>query len=331
MLDDFKISVVIPAFNAEQFIDRSIKSVIRQSYLPFEIIVIDDGSKDRTVEIASSYEKVCCLKQSNAGASASRNRGIFEAKGNWIAFLDADDEWLPKRLELQVELLKRHNELKWVSGQYIVCRRNIERARKQLHPDVIITDGSVEAIKAIALNNALSTCAMLIRRDILLIEKGFNENLEVGEDLDLWFRLGRSHPLIGYVEEPLFCYHRDNVNSLVQQTSLSLNHSRGVADVEKRWNERELYSEKYKLIIEKQCINQLESMALSAVNTGNYHRVSNILEFSRRHEIPLNHSMIKKKMRVPSWIRFFKYTVIRMIHQCFYFLHVKLLQRNPVE
>jgi len=102
------ISVVIPAYNAAGTIGRALDSVIAQTHPAREILVVDDGSTDRTAQVVSEYGgRVEYLYQDNAGPGAARNAGIRAAHGEWIAFLDADDEWLPHRLALQAELLQR--------------------------------------------------------------------------------------------------------------------------------------------------------------------------------------------------------------------------------
>ena len=102
------ISAVIPAYNAEKYITRAIDSVLGQTRPVDEIIIVDDGSTDNTAEAIKRYgDKIQYIYQENAGVSAARNTGIKAAATDWIAFLDADDEWLPERIQLQVELLKR--------------------------------------------------------------------------------------------------------------------------------------------------------------------------------------------------------------------------------
>ena len=97
------ISVVIPAYNGEKFVANAIRSALAQTYPPLEIIVVDDGSKDGTVGVIAGFPApVCLLRQSNGGPASARNHGIREAKGDWIALLDADDTWLPHKLERQI-------------------------------------------------------------------------------------------------------------------------------------------------------------------------------------------------------------------------------------
>ena len=94
------ISVIIPTFNRKKNLDRTINSVLNQTFQPFEIIVVDDGSTDGTKEwVPYYYPNIKYIYQSNAGVRAARNKGINIAKGDWLAFLDSDDEWFPKSLK----------------------------------------------------------------------------------------------------------------------------------------------------------------------------------------------------------------------------------------
>lgn len=101
------VSVVIPAFNAENFLDRTIRSVLAQTYESFELIVVNDGSHDQTAEIANSFSdsRLRLLSQENMGVAAARNRGLEMSSGKWIAFLDADDHWDPDKLQVQVRAI----------------------------------------------------------------------------------------------------------------------------------------------------------------------------------------------------------------------------------
>ena len=106
-----EISVVIPAYNHGRFLREAIDSVLAQTYAPLEIIVVDDGSTDDTEQIVRSYgDRVRYIRQQNAGVGAARNNGIANARGEYVAFLDSDDLWLPEKLAVQVEYMRRHPE-----------------------------------------------------------------------------------------------------------------------------------------------------------------------------------------------------------------------------
>ena len=106
-----EITILLPAYNEEQSIGKTI-SKIKELYPAFEVLVIDDGSTDTTADVVRSFgDEVVFIQQFNAGASAARNAGIQIATGDWIAFLDADDEWLPYKLKSQCEYLQRYSHL----------------------------------------------------------------------------------------------------------------------------------------------------------------------------------------------------------------------------
>ena len=113
-----KISVIIPTYNRKHTLSRSIGSVISQTIKPLEIIVVDDGSTDGTGDwVSAKYPSVKYMYQKNSGVSSARNNAIRNTKGGWIAFLDSDDEWLPNKLEQQINYIKAHPE-------HILCHTN---------------------------------------------------------------------------------------------------------------------------------------------------------------------------------------------------------------
>lgn len=99
------ISVIIPVYNGDRYLAQTIESVLAQTYSPIEIILVDDGSTDGSAEIAKSYSEVDYIYQSNQGVSVARNNGIAAAKGEFIAFIDADDLWISDKLSVQIDLL----------------------------------------------------------------------------------------------------------------------------------------------------------------------------------------------------------------------------------
>ncbi len=113
-----RISAIITAYNSEAYLDDAIKSVLRQTLRPSEIVVIDDGSTDDSAKVAQSYANVGLryVGQDNQGQGAARNRGIRETDGEWIAFLDADDIWSDDKLQRQLEFAESHPEIRMVSG-----------------------------------------------------------------------------------------------------------------------------------------------------------------------------------------------------------------------
>jgi len=131
--DRYSVSVIIPVYNGEFFIEDAVESILSQNYQPLEIIVVDDGSTDRTAEIISKIPgNIRCLKQENYGPASARNKGILSAGGELIAFLDADDLWSSQKLELQIKALEKDRSLEMVLGQiqclkWVICKDQKEK------------------------------------------------------------------------------------------------------------------------------------------------------------------------------------------------------------
>jgi glycosyltransferase involved in cell wall biosynthesis len=112
------VSVVVPVFNGERYLEEALRSAVSQTLPPLEVIVVDDGSADASIEIAEGIgDPVRCIRQENTGVAGARNRGLSAVRGEFIAFLDHDDLWPPEKLELQVAALRRNPEVDIVSGR----------------------------------------------------------------------------------------------------------------------------------------------------------------------------------------------------------------------
>ncbi len=221
--NEYTISVVIPAYNAGAYIARAIDSVLAQSRLADEIIVVDDGSTDNTAEVVTRYESgVKYIRQDNAGASVARNTGIEAATGQWIAFLDADDEWLPEKLKLQTEHLMRNPDLVWTTGNYICCVCSKDRRAPYFEPAKAreLLSGkeySDDYFRALPRSLDGWTGTMLIRRDVLFEAGLFRPGQLRGNDYDMWWRIAYRYPKIGYLAEPLAVYHLDVEGSIIRK------------------------------------------------------------------------------------------------------------------
>lgn len=221
--DGWQVSVVIPTYNAEPYIARAIDSVLGQTLAADEIIVVDDGSTDATGDLVKAYgNQVRYIWQDNAGVSAARNVGIKAAKGDWIAFLDADDEWLPEKLEQQLGLLQRHPELVWTSGNCFHCFCAEDRRVAFVDPQKVkraLGDKEFfdEFFSAFIEYWSGWLGAALIRRDVLLDVGLFREGQYLSEDLDVWFRIAYHWPRVGFFPDPVAIHHRQVANSAMQR------------------------------------------------------------------------------------------------------------------
>jgi glycosyltransferase involved in cell wall biosynthesis len=189
-LDHPTVSVVIPAFNAESTLGRALDSIALQSCPAIEVIVVDDCSTDATPRIAADYTAlpVRVLRQpGNRGAAAARNAGLACCRGEFVAFLDADDEWLEGKLARQLEMFGTDPEIGLVGSRYRQVFDDGRRPRIQPDGDLIEEDRAWYSLMARA---CLQTSTVIIRRAILEREgTAFDESLRVGEDQDLWIRL----------------------------------------------------------------------------------------------------------------------------------------------
>jgi len=224
------ISVVIPAFNAGRFIRRTIDSILGQTYRDYEIIVVDDGSSDDTAELVKSYgAKVRYIYQENAGDGPARNTGIQAAKGEWIAFLDHDDEWLPEKLELQMELLSRNSDLLWCATNFY--RQSGTRKAVAVNPtDVrksLVNNDYFENFFTATYRNGCNfmSTTMIVHRE-LFEEVGFFDSCWLrGADVDMWCRIAYHFPRIGCLAEPLAVLHIEAQDAI--STRLGLQAKRG--------------------------------------------------------------------------------------------------------
>jgi hypothetical protein len=193
-----RVSVIIPLFNKAPFIGRALQSVAAQTFADSEVIVVDDGSSDGGAKIVEQFNdaRVRLIKQDNAGPGAARNRGLAEAQGELIAFLDADDEWLPEFLADGVRLLDegQSNAAAVVSG-YVEFPDGLSREemwrRRGLRDGLMRLDADTDPKLAVALLAYLTPCTTVARADVLCKLGGFfgRERCAYGEDAHLWLKL----------------------------------------------------------------------------------------------------------------------------------------------
>jgi glycosyltransferase involved in cell wall biosynthesis len=199
------VSVVIPAYNAEAYIEASVDSVLAQRFRDFELIVVDDGSSDSTAGLVGAYgDALSCIRQANGGVSRARNRGIEASRGHLVAFLDADDVWLPEKLERQVSLLKRRSDCR-------VCYTSATHTDPALRPIAVerCAEGRVTTSNLLRRGNLVpaGSSSVLCDRDLLMETGGFDPGLSLCADWDMWVRLVGRTPFAG-IDDPLVLYRR---------------------------------------------------------------------------------------------------------------------------
>jgi glycosyltransferase involved in cell wall biosynthesis len=190
-----KISVVIPVYNGETFIGRAIQSALDQSEKPFEIVVVNDGSKDSTAEkLAAFGNAITVISIPNGGVSNARNLGIKACHGELIAFLDADDVWYTDKLKLQLDIFERYSEIGFCCCNYefFSVKTNVVSSHfSQFENDAgLVFDNPLpDSLSSLVLRNIVGTCSnVMIRQQVLERVGLFNVNYKQSEDYDLWLR-----------------------------------------------------------------------------------------------------------------------------------------------
>lgn len=193
------VSVIIPTFNRAGCIARAIDSVLAQTYRDREIIVVDDGSTDNTMQVLENYaERIRCIRQDNAGVSAARNAGLRAAQGEWVAFLDSDDTWLPSKLAVQMDLVERTGtEVCFTSVVQVDETR--ERPVQGVCSDTVFQE-PLDLL--LVLRVVPYVQSMVAKTRFLRKLGGFNELLRVAEDTDLIYRMAFKSAF-AYVGSPL--------------------------------------------------------------------------------------------------------------------------------
>ncbi len=209
------VSTIIPAYNAQDFIAETIESALAQTYADHEIIVVDDGSTDRTCEIVDAYrDKVRLIRQENAGPAAARNRGVQESTGEWIAFLDADDLWYENKLTTQIQRAGETGALFVYANRISIG--DCEHVSKLQSDAVELVEGDI--FTKLLVGNVITLSSVLLRKDVFVEAGGFNEDLSLKavEDWELWLRISEKHE-IALCREPLLEYrfHTDGISRSV--------------------------------------------------------------------------------------------------------------------
>ncbi|WP_372366657.1 glycosyltransferase family 2 protein [Candidatus Uabimicrobium sp. HlEnr_7] len=203
------VTVIIPTFNRELFIGKCIDAVQKQSHKNIELIVVDDGSTDNTPQILSQYkQQIKVITQKNMGVSSARNIGIANANGNFIAFCDSDDYWLPKKIQLQLSLFNQNpnamlcytNEIWIKNGQRINPKKKHQKFSGHI------------------LSKCLEMCivspsSIIMRREFFNEIGNFDETLPACEDYDLWVRAALKYPFF-YIEKPLIIKNGGHTDQL---------------------------------------------------------------------------------------------------------------------
>lgn len=271
--NDLKVSVIVPIFNAEKYLDSCIQSVLRQTYRNWELILVDDGSKDRSGAIADEYQqadkRIRVLHTPNAGVSSARNQGIELATGNYIAFLDADDELTDDCLEKLTKTAVSDNA-DIVAGRYCSGRNSAEQKEHKF------IWREQEAVKNSLMDNPFtySAWAKLYRTDFIG-ETRFDSRLKVSEDSYFVFQLLCKMPIFIALEDKIYLYRNNPESATNEAFSSKFFDVLRVADLKSEIVEQQ-FPEMMDLAINMQLKARMSLLRVLAVRTKNeYHDLEN--------------------------------------------------------
>lgn len=223
------ISVIIPTYNRKELVEGAIQSALQQEPKNYEVIVIDDGSTDGTFEhLESQNLPIIVVRKENGGVSSARNAGIKKAHGEYIAFLDSDDLWLPNILKEQSDYLETHPDIPLVYvDQFIELkgeRINLTRftMKKLTHEQMSKFD-----LPGFAQSPPIHISSMIVRKSVFDELGYFNEDLKIHEDTEMWNRISEKYEL-GYIEKPLAVFRWEaNPDHLLKPSARKLFMSEG--------------------------------------------------------------------------------------------------------
>lgn len=318
-----KVSVIMPAYNGEQYIAQSIQSVLKQTFSGLELIIIDDGSGDRTAEIIANLRqkdnRILYFRQENAGQANARNKGISKSRGDLIGFLDQDDIWIENKLELQIkEMNKSQVDLVFSNG-YVFTGDDID-SELMLFPTVEGRFSGTEMFRLLFMQNRIPVLTALVRREALIRIGPLDEDsrYQNSDDYDLWLRLashgadflGLPDMLVRYRSHPGQA-SKDIVRMLVAELAVLRKHEQTelVNDEDKSRRFASLYGDLILSLVDERrfdearaCMRDLRlregfkptllaRAALLKVRPGSYRR---ILEFLHRAQASLSYRVARR-------------------------------------
>jgi glycosyltransferase involved in cell wall biosynthesis len=200
-----EISVIIPTYNMANFIQEAIQSVLDQTFSDFEIVVVDDGGTDNTVDVVKAFKdpRIRYIYQENHGVSSARNSGIRASSGEFIAFLDSDDAWLPRSLEIKKELLDVHPDAALICSDIYLVNVSAGKAVSRFWHDILFYSSKSVAraakqpvIELITRGCFIVPTTTVVRRSVFARVGYFDESLRTWEDWDMFVRIARSFPVL---------------------------------------------------------------------------------------------------------------------------------------
>ncbi|WP_025647158.1 MULTISPECIES: glycosyltransferase family 2 protein [unclassified Psychrobacter] len=219
-------SVVIPLYNKEEYILRTVESVLSQSFVDFELIIVDDGSVDSSLEVIKNISdpRVRIIQQANQGVGPARNTGMAEAKYDWIALLDADDAWSPFHLAELVKIINAFPLSKMVSNKVLQLNTamNITDTEEDTLSFIRVADYFLEAAKDISV---IHSSSVAIKKEVFSSIGGFSD-AKMGEDLEYWARVALSYPVA--ISDKITCYYFRGTGGIMESESVAARKRTGI-------------------------------------------------------------------------------------------------------
>lgn len=292
-----KISVIVPVYNVEKYLRRCIDSILAQTFADFELLLIDDGSKDSSGAICDEYaekdNRILVFHKENGGVSSARNVGLDNACGEWITFVDADD-WVSPKLYDIIFNSKDYKDVELINFSFYSVFKS-----EQVPVRLLSADDKVEFIKKQMVEGRSVVWNMIIKRDFVLSKKlKFNTTLKIGEDFDLLIRAYLGTGMIEIVNEPLYFYNRDNEESALHKMKTAdydhiINAIVGITDVFKEYGVYDVY----KAVL---CWKILRAKQDYVLSISTHEKFLSI--YPECHKYIISCPLINKKIKLMMWL-----------------------------
>lgn len=217
------VSIVMPTFNRDYCIERAVRSVVAQTWQDWELLIVDDGSTDKTEELCQKFkaeigDRFDYVKVANAGASNARNVGIFRSSGQLVAFLDSDDYFYPEKLAVQISTMRRFEDVAFSFANWSTFYDGGEPGLSQ-HTMPATFSGNIYPSLLTVARNCIVTPSILVKRDALFQSGCFDTTMHICEDIDLWRRIARKGRALK-IDTPLLGVHLRRSNEFPYLSSL---------------------------------------------------------------------------------------------------------------
>ncbi len=269
----YLVSVIIPAYNSERYVVEAVQSVFTQTCKDYEVIIIDDGSSDQTVERIRPYAMLSnfsIIEQANSGPSKARNRGIKAARGKYCAFLDSDDIMMPERLALQVTKMEEKPEVGMVYCDLMTFN---DRGMVHSTKKIFIKPYSGAVLEKLVLDNFITTSTVMARKECFEKVGFFDETIRHSEDYKMWLNIAKEYE-IEYLDIPLvkYRYQSDGLSSnKVAMTTSSFN------IINDFWEGNREYKRKHNILYRMSIAHQLTNMGNAYYYFEKYSRSAKFL------------------------------------------------------